>query len=171
MSNLTSQSKDDKFIYKNKNDETTGPRLLGYIFLASGIIVIIISLITDLETEHTKIALVSGAALVIGVILSSFNSRILFDFHSRKLKKYQSILWFKSGEWEQLPEIDKVELIHHSFRTSYIPNGITPTLNGQKTIYKIVLLANGAKFLALDFNREKDAIDALEKIKRALRIL
>ncbi|SFU08246.1 hypothetical protein SAMN04489724_3789 [Algoriphagus locisalis] len=158
------------FHYKNKNDGTKGPRILGQIFLASGLIVILLSFINDLETEPTKIALVAGGALVIGAILSSLNSGTLFDFQNRRFKVYQKILWFESGEWEELPEIDQVDLVHHSFRTSYIPNGITPTLNGQVTIYKVVMVANETKFLALDFSREKDAVKALEKIKTGMSI-
>ncbi len=159
------------FKYRSKNDGTKGPRTLGQIILASGLIVILVPLFADLDTEHLKIALVGGGALLIGIILSSLNSGTLFDFQSRKFKEYQRILWFESGEWEALPEIDQVELIQHTFRTSFIPNGITPTMNGQVTNYKIVLLADGTKFLALDFSREKDAISALEEIKNALRLL
>lgn len=158
------------FNYKSRNDGTKGPRILGQMLLASGVIVILVPFFADLDTEHLKIALVGGGAILIGIILSSLKSGTLFDFQSRKFKEYQRILWFESGEWEQLQEIDHVELIHHTFRTSFIPNGITPTMNGQVTIYKIVLLVSGAKFLVLDFTREKDAIAALEEIKNGLGI-
>ncbi|UZD21657.1 hypothetical protein PBT90_19270 [Algoriphagus halophytocola] len=171
MSNLTDRKAEKYFNYKSRNDGTKGPRLLGQIFLASGVIVILLSFINDLETENTKIALVAGGALVIGAILSTLNSGTLFDFQNRKFKEYQRFLWFESGEWEGLPEIDQVELVFHSFRTSFMPNGITPTINGQVTIYKCVLLSNGTKFLALDFEKEKAAVDALQKIKEGLGIL
>lgn len=158
----------DQFTYIRQNDGTKGPRLLGQILLASGIFVILVPLFVDLDTDPLKLGLVGGGAGLFGIILSSIKSRIVFDFERRLYKESHSILWSKSGEWEPLPEIGHVELIHHSFRTSYTPNGITPTLNGQVTIYKIVLLANGAKFLVLDFNREKDAVVALEKISKSL---
>mgnify|MGYP003662305248 FL=1 len=160
----------DQFTYIRQNDGTRGPRLLGQILLASGIFVILVPLFVDLDTDPLKLALVGGGAVLFGIILSSIKSRIVFAFERKLYKESHSILWFKSGEWEPLPEIDHAELIHHSFRTSYTPNGITPTLNGQVTLYKIVLLANGAKFLVLDFNREKDAVVALEKIKSALEV-
>lgn len=158
------------FNYKNQNDGTKGPRLLGQLILASGVIVILLAFFLELETDSLKLALVGGGAIGLGIVLSSIQSGILFDFQTKKFKEYQSILWFKSGIWQELPEINHVDLIHHSFRTSFIPNGITPTMNGQVTIYKIVLLANGTKFLALDFRKEKDAVFALEKIKKGLGI-
>lgn len=159
------------FNHKSRNDGTKGPRILGQILLASGVIVILIPFLADLDTEPLKIALVGGGAILIGIILSSLKSGTLFDFKCRKFKEYQRILWFESGEWKQLPEIDHVEMIHHTFRTSFIPNGITPTMNGLVTIYKIVLLANGAKFLVLDYSQEKEAVAAMEGIKRGLSIL
>lgn len=158
------------FNYKNRNDGTKGPRILGQILLASGLIVILVPFFDELDTEPLKIALVGGGAILIGIILSSLKSGFLFDFQRRKFKEYQRILWFESGEWELLPEINHVELIHHTFRTSFIPNGITPTMNGPVTVYKIILLAKGTKFIALDFRKEKDAILAIQSIKEGLGI-
>ncbi|PZX57911.1 hypothetical protein [Algoriphagus chordae] len=158
------------FKYKSQNDGTKGPRLLGQIFLASGIVVILTAFFVELDTAPVKIALVGGGALVLGIFLSSINSGILFDFRNKKFKEYQKILWFESGEWVELPEINHAEIIHHTYRTSFIPNGITPTFNGLITIYKVVLLADGTKFLALDFATEKDAVAGLEVIKERLGI-
>ena len=159
------------FNYKSRNDGTKGPRILGQILLASGLIVILVPFFDELDTEPLKIALVGGGAILIGIILSSLKSGILFDFQRRKFKEYQRILWFESGEWEALPEINHVELIHHTFRTSFIPNGITPTMNGPVTVYKIIMLANGAKFLVLEYIQEKEAAAALEEINSALGIV
>ncbi|RAI94926.1 hypothetical protein [Algoriphagus yeomjeoni] len=170
MSNETDLKPVKHFDYKSRNDGTKGPRILGQILLASGVIVIITPFFADLDTDNLKIALVGGGALLIGIILSSLRSGTLFDFQSRKFKEYQRILWFESGEWEVFPDIDHLELIHHTFRTSFTPNGITPTMNGLVTIYKIVLLANGAKFLVLDYTQERDAVKALEEIKIGIGI-
>lgn len=158
------------FYYKSQNDGTKGPRLLGQIFLGAGLVVMLVPLFFEVETDPLKIALVGGGAFLTGLILSSIKSRILIDFDRKKFKEYKSIIWFKYGEWKVLPEIEQVELIHHSFRKSYVPNGITPTLSGQVTSYKIVLLANGAKFLVLEYTEEKDAIVALEEVKERLGI-
>lgn len=158
------------FNHKNQNDGTKGPRILGQVFLASGLLVIFVALFVELETDPQKVALVAGGALVIGLILASIKSGILIDFQNHQFKEYKKILWFSFGEWEDLPEIDQVELVHHSFRTSYIPNGITPTLNGQITLYKVVLLVNSTKFIALDYSKEKAAIVGLEEIKEGLGI-
>ena len=107
--------------------------------------------------------------------LSQFNhknksSGTLIDFEENRFKEYQSILWVKIGDWQELPKIEKVELIHHTFQSRNTPNGISPTLSQVITIYECVLLVDGTKFLALDYNQEKDAVMALEKIKSGLGI-
>lgn len=156
------------FNHKNQNDETKGPRILGQIFLASGLLVILVAFFLELETDPLKVILVAGGALVIGFILASIKSGILIDFQNDQFKEYKKILWFSFGEWEALPQVGHVELIQHSFQSSYIPNGITPTLNGQITRYKVVLLANNKKFLVLDYAKEKDAAAALDEIQKGL---
>ncbi|WP_057937071.1 hypothetical protein [Algoriphagus resistens] len=158
------------FNYKNQNDGTKGPRILGQIFLASGLLVILVAFFVEVETDPLKVVLVAGGAVVIGFILASIKSGILIDFQNYQFKKYKRILWFSFGEWEALPQVGHLELIHHSFRSSYIPNGITPTLNGQITLYKVVLLANNKKFLVLDYTKEKDAVAALDEIEKGLGI-
>lgn len=107
---------------------------------------------------------------MIGMFLISIYSGTLIDFQKHRFREYQSIFWFKLGQWQKLPKIEHAELILHSFRSRNTPNGITPTLSGLVTIYKVILLANGTKFLALDFNLEKDAVEALEEIKNELGI-
>ncbi len=159
-----------QFKYVNQNDGTKGPRLLGQIFFCAGLFVMLVPIFFDVETDPLNIVLVGGGAFLIGVILGSIKSRILIDFERKKFKEYQTILWFTFGEWLELPAVEKVEMVHHSFRSSYIPNGITPTLNGPITLYKVVLLANGTKFLAFAFNKEKDAVVALEEIRHGLGI-
>mgnify|MGYP003638770122 CR=1 FL=1 len=159
-----------QFIYRNQNDGTKGPRLLGQIFLGSGLLVMLMVLLFDVETDPLKFALVGGGAILIGVIMSSIKSRILIDFERRKYKEYQSILWYKMGDWMDLPSVNKAEIVQHSFRRTFVPNGITPTMSGQVTVHKVVLLVDGRKFLALDYNDEKKAVRALEELMAGLGI-
>ncbi|PZX58309.1 hypothetical protein LV84_01514 [Algoriphagus ratkowskyi] len=159
-----------QFIYRNQNDGTKGPRLLGQILLGAGILVILVALLFDMETDPLKIAIVGGGAFLIGLIMSSMKSRILIDFDRKKYKEYQTILWYKMGDWMNLPSVNQAEIVQHSFRRTFVPNGITPTMSGQVTIHKVVLLTDGRKFLALDYNNEKHAALALEELKEGLGI-
>jgi hypothetical protein len=147
-----------------------GVRLLGLILIPAGILVLLVPFFFEVSTDPQKIGMVGGGSFLVGIFMVSIYSGTLIDFDRSRFKEYQSILWFKTGEWHELPKIEHAELILHSFRSRNTPNGITPTLLGEVTIYKCVLLSNGTKFLALDFTREKDAVDALEEIKKGLGI-
>ena len=103
-------------------------------------------------------------------LANSYNTEDLLDFDKSGYKEYQSIFWIKLGTWQELLPIERAELVIHSYRSKNTPNGISPTLVQDITIYKCVLIANGTKFLALDFAKEKDAVAALERIKRGLKI-
>ncbi|SFA76692.1 hypothetical protein [Algoriphagus aquimarinus] len=158
----------DQFNHKNLSSGINGSSLLGLILLAAGLIVLLVPLFIEVNTDSQKIWIVGGGALVIGMLIVSIYSGTLIDFRRNEFKEYQSILWFRIGEWQKLPKIERVELILHSYRSTNTPNGISPTLSREVTIYKCVLIANGTKFLALDFTREKDAVLALEEINERL---
>ncbi|WP_373396262.1 hypothetical protein V8V91_16455 [Algoriphagus halophilus] len=159
-----------QFNHKNETAGIMGPRLLGLILIAAGVLVLIVPFFIVVSTDPQKIGLVGGGALIIGLILVSIYSGTLLDFDKSRYKEYQSIFWIKLGTWQELPTIERAELVLHSYRSKNTPNGISPTLAQNVTIYKCVLLANGTKFLALDFAKENDAVSALDRIKRGLKI-
>ncbi|WP_339754499.1 hypothetical protein [Algoriphagus aquimarinus] len=161
----------DQFNHKNLSSGINGSSLLGLILLAAGLIVLLVPLFIEVNTDSQKIWIVGGGALVIGMLIVSIYSGTLIDFRRNEFKEYQCILWFRIGEWQKLPKIERAELILHSYRSTNTPNGISPTLSREVTIYKCVLIANGTKFLALDFTREKDAVVALEEISERLEKL
>lgn len=159
-----------QFNHKNKSSGINGTRLLSLIFLTAGGIVLLVPLYFEVNTDPQKIGIVGGGAFLIGLLMVSIYSGTLIDFEENRFKEYQSILWVKIGDWQELPKIEKVELIHHTFQSRNTPNGISPTLSQVITIYKCVMLVDGTKFLVLDYNQEKDAVMALEKIKSGLGI-
>jgi len=160
----------DQFNYKNESFGINGSSVLGIILIGAGLIVLLVPLVIEVNTDSQKIWIVGGGALVVGMLIVSIYSGTLIDFRRNEFKEYQSIFWFKIGEWQQLPKIEHAELILHSYRSTNTPNGISPTLSREVTVYKCVLLANGTKFLALDFTREKYAVAALEELKEGLGI-
>ncbi|MBN3581595.1 hypothetical protein JYB64_04300 [Algoriphagus aestuarii] len=159
-----------QFNHRNGSSGINGTRLLGLILIATGSIVLLVPLFFEVNTDPQKIGMVGGGAFLIGLLMISIYSGTLIDFAENRFKEYQSFLWIKIGDWQELPKIEQAELIVHTFESRNTPNGISPTLSQVVTIYKCVLLANGTKFLALDFTKEKNAVAALEKIKKGLRI-
>ncbi len=140
------------------------------MLILTGLIVFTIPFFVDVETAFSKVLLVSGIPLTTGVFIISTYGGVLIDFKAHKLKKYQSIFWIKRGKWQRLPAIENAELIHHTYMESNTPNGISPTLSGEVTVYKCVLLVNREKVMVFDYSREKDAITALNIIRNGFKL-
>lgn len=155
------------FHYINRKN---GIQKLGGILILTGLIVVTIPFFVDVETAFSKVLLVSGVPLTLGLIIISTYGGVLLDFEAHKLKKYHSIFWIKWGEWQSLPEIENAELIHHTYRETNTPNGISPTLSREVTVYKCVLVVNREKFMVFDYSREKDAITALDIIRNGFKL-
>ncbi|WP_339867473.1 hypothetical protein [uncultured Algoriphagus sp.] len=169
MLNLPDRNQTRYFNYK-KRTLWNGSHLVGISLVSIALIIWITSNFIENETDPFTLYMIVGIFLFLGILSLSTYSGILIEFDRSRFKEYQSVFWFKIGEWKELPKIEHAEFILHSFRATNIPNGITPTLSGEVTIYKCVLLANGTKFLALDYGREKDAVVAIEEIREALGI-
>lgn len=135
-----------------------------------GLIVLAVPFLMEVVTPIYKVIMVGGGAVIIGVIMISISEGTLIDFDANQFKSYQSILWIKFGEWQSLPPIENAELIHYTFAESNLPNGISPTISWNTTVYKCVLISGGKKFMVFDSSKEKDAIEALDKIRTGIKI-
>jgi hypothetical protein len=144
--------------------------MVGGILILMGLIVLAVPIFFEVDTEFSKVLLVSGIPIVIGVIMISTYSGTLIEFENHKFKEYQSILWIKFGDWQNLPKIENAELIHYTSTQTNTPNGISPTLSGEVTVYKCVLVSGGKKFMVFDYSKEKDAIVALDIIRNGFRL-
>ena len=156
------------YTYKNSSASVSGPRLLGILLAAAGLLVLISPWIIASGSSIEKTIVVGLTAGLIGIILISLSSGILLDFGGNRIKHFQNVAWMKFGDWEKIPQVQEIELIHHSYRSKNIPNGITPTMSGQITMYKCVLKSDQEVILSLDFLKEKEAIDAMEEIQQMI---
>jgi hypothetical protein len=163
-------SKSNIYYYKNSSASISGPRLLGFLLLGASALILISPWIIASGSSIEKTIAVGVIAGVIGLILVSLSSGILVDFEGHRIKHFQNVLWMKLGDWEPIPTVQNVELIHHSFRSKNVPNGITPTMSAQMTMYKCVLKSDQGVILSLDFLNEKEAITAIEEIQGMIEV-
>lgn len=144
--------------------------LAGSVLLLMGLTVLIIPGFQEVETPLSKILWVGGTPLLLGVGLVSTYSGSLIDFEKKKIKRYQSIFWVKTGKWEPLPRVKNAELIHYTYQHRNLPNGISPTFSSEISTYKCVLTLEGREFIVFDYQKEQDAIAALDRIRNGLRL-
>jgi hypothetical protein len=150
--------------------QRNGIKTAGKVVILMGLIVLAVAFLVEVETPLYKVFMVGGGALVIGFIMISISEGTLVDFEANKFKTYQRILWIKFGDWQNLPRIENAELIHYTFTETNFSNGISPTISWNTTVYKCVLLAGGKKFMVFDYLKEKDAIAALDIIRKGFRL-
>ncbi|MDN3203926.1 hypothetical protein [Algoriphagus sediminis] len=149
------------FEYKNYHFWSDGLKVGGAVLVLGGSIVLIAPFLFPVEQSVKSIALGAGA-ISIGVILLGSYSGILFDFSNKRWKHYQRWAGISFGDWEPIPEVKKLDMIHHEVERSNIPNGIHPTITSRYKSYKCVIFMEGQQPLVLDFRNEKKAIKAME---------
>ncbi len=150
--------------------QRNGIKSAGKVVILTGLIVLAVSFLIEVETPFYKVLMVGGGAVVIGSLMISISEGTLIDFETKKFKSYQSILWIKFGDWQILPLIENAELIHYTYTESNFPNGISPTISWDATVYKCVLISGGKKFMVFDYVKEKDAIVALDIIRCGFKL-
>lgn len=167
MSNITKQN---QFNYKRRT-LWNGSHLAGITLILMSLIIWIASYFVTDETDPLTLYTAIAILFLIGILSVSTYSGTLVNFRSNRFKEYQSVFWYKFGNWQEFPKIEHVEIIHHSFRKSNIPNGVSPTFSHEVTIYKCVLVTGERKVIAFDFPKEKQAVNAMQEIKRGLGLL
>ena len=133
-----------------------GTHLLGVAFLVGGMISLIGPYVSE-ALPATDSSLWTGIAFFIfGAFVVSVRKGILFDFEGRRLKPYQSIMGFKSGDWHGLQAAQEVSIIKHDEEHTMLPNGITPTLSGNVTTYLVILIQAEQPPVLVNEHRKQD---------------
>jgi len=156
------------FDYKNFSFWSDGFKVGGAVLVLGGSIVLIAPYLFPVEQSVKSIALGAGA-ISIGLILLSSYSGIFFNFSNKRWKHYQRWAGISFGDWEPIPEVKKLDMIHHEVERSNIPNGIHPTITSRYKSYKCVIFIEGKEPLVLEYTKRKKASRAMELLSEGLR--
>ena len=130
--------------YKSRN-LFSGPHLLGILLISAGLIVLVSPAILESESSSERIVGVGAGTVILGLLIVSTYSGTLLDFAGNRYKDYQSIGGYKFGKWTTLPDITEVKLISDSYLSTNTPNGISPTLSGKVTQFRISLFSSATE--------------------------
>lgn len=120
----------------------SGPHLAGPILIAAGIFALISPTFLESYSSLLKTSLVGTGAICLGIIVVSTYGGTLINFTKKSIKEYFSICGFKFGEWEPITNISLVKVISASHISTNTSNGISPTLSGKVTDFKILVYSN-----------------------------
>jgi hypothetical protein len=134
----------NSFKYKNRN-LLSGPHFIGSLFIIAGLFALTSPVFFNIETSIERVIGVGVGALIFGLFLTTTYSGTIIDFSKKRYKQYWTIAGYKTGEWTTLPTIIKVKVISSSRIETNNPNGISPTLSGKVTDFKVLLCSNSSK--------------------------
>lgn len=157
------------FQHVNQSFWTRGSSIPGVISLLAGTGVLL-SPLFGVEAS-LKIWLVGGITVILGLLILSTFSGVEIDFDKKRFKKFDQIAGWKFGQWEDLSGVNRLDVIQHEYRSSNIPNGVSPTLSGIVLVHKLVFLSPDHVILELDHSSSQKAAESLEKIKKGLGLL
>ncbi|MTI29317.1 hypothetical protein E1171_00670 [Cytophagales bacterium RKSG123] len=157
------------FDFKKRN-LYSGPHLLGVLLIFAGLLALTGYYFLKNESSLERTLMVGLGAIIIGLVIVTSYTGTLIDFKGKRVKAYFSICRYKFGEWATLPTITTVKVIAHRYRSTNTPNGISPTLSGYVTVYRIFLYPkNYDKFLlSFEFSKKELALRKAEGIAQML---
>ncbi|MEL6535082.1 MAG: hypothetical protein AAFQ98_06705, partial [Bacteroidota bacterium] len=107
----------------------------------------------------TRILSLGIGAIVIGLVILTSYTGVTIDYQTGRIRHYSSICGFKSGAWEDLPNIYSVEVISDTYTSTDTPNGVSPTLSGKVTDYKIILCRDdGGQVVSFEYTKKIPAV-------------
>ncbi|GEM_PF-1327181 len=140
----------------------SGPHLLGTLFVFAGIVSIIGSQIMEGSESQERPIIIGIVGLVLGFIILNSYSGIQVDLNGNRFIKYQKWSGFRKGNWITLPDISEVKMDSITTSNTNTPNGISPTLSGEITTYRISLInTQGTEALVFE-EPKKSKAESLE---------
>lgn len=144
---------------------------LWFIFIIAGVFILLSPLIIRLEVGNTRIILISGAAIFIGLSLKFNDLGFQLDYKKQRYRHYYSIFGFKKGAWEQLPLLKKVVLTSNKISSWNTPNGISPTFKTKSIIYTIALIGEmGNSEMYFQTENKEEAEEKAQLLAEALSL-
>lgn len=156
------------FNYKRRN-LTSGPHLIGLLLTLAGLFALLSPTFLTVGVSTERILVVGIGTMVLGLLIVSSYSGVCIDYTKKRFQEYTSVLGCKFGEWEDLPDIKEVKAISISYMSSNTPNGISPTLSGRVTDYKILMYSNDAQtVLSFEYTKKNQVEDYARELATSL---
>lgn len=137
----------------------TGPHLIGLLLVMAGVFALASPVLFPGGSSLARALVFGIGAIFIGLFIVFSYRGTLVDFGSKRMKEYVSVGGFTFGEWTPLPAIQTVKVTSNSYRSSNTPNGISPTLSGKFTEYRIFLYSDALQAeLSFVYSKQDKAI-------------
>ena len=149
----------------------TGLRLMGMVLLVGGLVSIFLPYFIDIAGESGK-SLWTGLAFgLIGFFMAGASNGNEVDLTQKKHRHYKYFWGYKWGEWSDIPELDGIYYLKHSYEEDRTPNGISPTVSGRVTDHHVLgLIDEDTLVFSLKYYRAEKAQQAADQLSKALNV-
>ena len=160
----------------NRYDRKTGYVFGGassfwFVFVAIALVVWLSPLFMEQQDSLTRTLLVGMGALLLGLCLRFSYYGTQIDPVKKRIREYTSLLGYKAGDWENLPNFKRLRFTSNSNRAWNSPNGISPTISHTRTTYSISLYSHAASpDYTIKTENKKDALQDIQKLREMLHL-
>jgi len=134
----------------------SGWRFLGVLLILASVFVISTPLFFTISYDLKVISL-SSITFTLGIFLSTSYEGLQLDLKQKKQRNFISVLGIRRGPWKPIGTITSLVISTHSRIAQNTPNGISPTLSGTVTLYKVAAFANQESLFVLWFHKKEKA--------------
>lgn len=120
---------------------TQGPRLLGLICILAGILSILSPQFMEVSMPGNRSLWIGLVFMLAGLLISGIYRGTEIDISGKRFRNYQAYFGIKTGEWNNIPDLDGIYLFSQSEEFANMPNGITPTLSGTWTDFYVMAIS------------------------------
>ena len=131
---------------------------MGPLLVLAGLFAFASPYFFTLTVSMMRVWAVGTLSCLLGVVILTSYPGMLIDFTQARYKEYYTVCGIKFGQWVGLPKINSVRVVSATYTSTNTANGISPTLSGKVTEYRLQLLsAEGTPALSLPYASRKKA--------------
>lgn len=134
---------------------------LWHIFIFAGVFSLTAPYLITLEVSMARTVIVGCVAILIGITLKLNYSGIEIDLEKKLYRNFHAVFGIKRGDWQKLPELNKIVLTSRNVSSWNTPNGISPTFKSNTVIYTVALF--GVQEQPILFFQTENKSEANEK--------
>lgn len=136
-----------------------------WLFIAAGVFSFSSPYIMDSDISSGRAAVVAAGAILIGVSLKLNNFGLQVDIKKDRIRDYVSIMGIKKGQWQRIPDVQKITLTSKNVSSWNTANGISPTFKSTNSIFTIAIFSDrSAPDYLIQIENERHASKQAEKL-------
>lgn len=142
-----------------------------FLFVAIALLIWLSPLFVGQQNSLARTLLLGAAALLLGLFLRFTYYGTQIDEEKKIIREYTAILGYKTGEWKDLPDLNKLRITSNSYSSRNTPNGISPTMRYNSTVYSIALFSHAATpDYVIKTKKKKEALQDAQALATILHL-